>query len=300
MVLEHREHWRWLGLGPCAVALAACGPPSGAVSPAGTTDAPASLPSLSAPASAAPAATGAGNAQSAPEAPPTDMVLVAAGSFLRGSPPGVGLEDEHPQRTIELGAFYIDRTEVRQSDFARCVTAGACPAPHCKDDRPTDWDPTKRAEHPVVCIDWASAQAYCQWAHKRLPTEAEWEKAARGSDGRLYPWGNEAPTCERANYQECGRKDTLPAGSLPKGASPFGALDMAGNVWEWVADWHLSSYYVASPAKNPEGPFSGEARVVRGGAFKYGATELSSAGRTYDEPTIHYEHVGVRCAKSAR
>ncbi|NUP12683.1 MAG: SUMF1/EgtB/PvdO family nonheme iron enzyme [Polyangiaceae bacterium] len=226
------------------------------------------------------------------------MVEVSAGPFLRGSVPGVGLEDEHPQRTIELSAFYIDRTEVTQADYARCVDAGKCKAPVCKKDRANDWDPAARATHPVVCIEWEEARGYCAFAGKRLPTEAEWEKAARGTDGRFYPWGNDAPTCERANYYECGKKGTVPVGSYPSGASPFGAHDMAGNVWEWTADFHMAEYYVASPAKDPEGPSAGESKIVRGGAFKYGASELLSAGRTFDDPTVHFEHVGVRCAKS--
>jgi formylglycine-generating enzyme required for sulfatase activity len=226
------------------------------------------------------------------------MVLVPEGPFLRGSLPGVGLEDEHPQRSIILAAFLIDVTEVTQANYARCVDAGRCVAPKCKADRATDWDPSGRATHPVVCIAWSEAKAFCEFVGKRLPTEAEWEKAARGPDGRLYPWGNDAPTCEHANYFECDRKGTEPVGSHPTGRSPYGALDMAGNVWEWTADFHLANYYVASSAKDPEGPSDGDRKVVRGGAFKYGASELLSAGRTYDAPTVHFEHVGVRCAKS--
>ena len=219
------------------------------------------------------------------------MVGVPAGPFLRGSPSSIGLEDEHPQRTIVLSAFAIDRTEVTQGDYARCVAARGCTPNAC--DRQYVHDD----HHPVVCVTWDQARAYCGWAGKRLPTEAEWEKAARGTDGRRYPWGNDPPTCERARYFGCG--DGADAvGAHPTGASPYGALDMAGNVWEWVADWHDDTYWTTSPSKGPPGPSQGTLKVVRGGAFKYGPDQLSSAGRTFDKPTVTYEHVGFRCAKS--
>ena len=227
------------------------------------------------------------------------MVLVPAGRFLRGSLPDAGIADERPQRELELSAFYIDKTEVTQRAFAKCVSAGACAAPRCKEDRRTDWDPSARADHPVVCIAWADARAFCAWAGKRLPTEAEWEKAARGTDGRLYPWGNDPPTCARANYVDCQPRGTKPVGSLAAGATVYGALDMAGNVWEWVSDWHMGDYYRASPQRDPTGPFDGKEKVVRGGAFSYAADQLPSAGRVFDDPAIRYEHVGVRCAKTA-
>ncbi|MFO0613801.1 MAG: formylglycine-generating enzyme family protein [Polyangiaceae bacterium] len=251
---------------------------------------------------AAPASASAQASSGEPAKPalPQGMVLVPPGPFLRGSVEGVGLRDEHPQRKIDLDAFFIDQTEVTQAAYAKCVEAKACVTPRCKKDRPTDWDPEARAAYPVVCIDWEEARAYCSFVGKRLPTEAEWEKAARGTEGALYPWGNAEPTCDLANYSDCDRGGPAPVGSYPKNKSPYGALDMAGNVWEWVADYHLASYYNASPDKNPEGPFEGDDRVVRGGSFKYDAELLLSAERTYDEPTVHYEHIGVRCARDAR
>jgi formylglycine-generating enzyme required for sulfatase activity len=218
------------------------------------------------------------------------MVQVPGGAFLRGSPAAVGLVDEHPPRTIDLDPFWIDVTEVTQADYARCVAARGCPPVRCS--RWLAADPTL----PVSCVDWEQANAYCAWAHKRLPTEAEWEKAARGTDGRLYPWGNAVPTCELARYYGCGTAKPDPVGSHPKGVSPYGALDMAGNVWEWVADWYDDAYYSKAPDKNPPGPDQGEQKIVRGGAFKYGPRELLSASRTFDNPGVHYEHVGVRCA----
>jgi formylglycine-generating enzyme required for sulfatase activity len=220
------------------------------------------------------------------------MQDVPAGSFLRGSAAGVGLEDEHPQRTIELSGFAIDKTEVTQADYAKCVAANACTAVTCERAF------TREDAKPVVCVTWQQAKSYCAWAGKRLPTEAEWEKAARGTDGRSYPWGNDKPTCEHARYYSCGKGEPDPVGSHPKGASPYGALDMAGNVWEWVEDWHDAGYYATCPAKDPPGPTQGTKKVVRGGAFKYGADELLSAGRTFDKPTVTYEHVDFRCAKS--
>jgi len=224
------------------------------------------------------------------------MVRVPEGWFLLGSPPSVGLEDEHPQRKVWLDDFDIDTTEVALADYQRCVAAGACVAPSCSDE---DHHAETRADHPVVCIPWEQAVAYCSWAHKRLPTEAEWEKAARGGDGRRFPWGATEPSCELANFHGCGGS-THAVGSNTAGKSPYGALDMAGNVWEWVADWHHSEYYAILPERNPPGPWSGEKKVVRGGSFSYGASELEAHGRTYDLPTIAYEHVGVRCARSVQ
>ncbi len=224
------------------------------------------------------------------------MVRVDAGDFLRGSPPKVGLDDEKPRRRIWLAAFDIDRLEVTAADYTRCVKAGRCSAPKCSVAKQR---PETRPKHPVVCVDWKQAHNFCAWMGKRLPTEAEWEKTARSSDGRRYPWGNDKPTCQRANYAGCHKPaSTHAVGSLKLGASKYGALDLAGNVWEWVADWHHADYYTTSPRRNPAGPYLGRKKVVRGGAFSYAAGELSSHGRTFDLPTKAYNHVGFRCARS--
>ena len=151
----------------------------------------------------------------------------------------------------------------------------------------------------MVCVAWKAANAVCVWADKRLPTEAEWEKAARGPSGADYPWGAGEPTCTRANFSGCG-KERKPVDSHPEGKSPFGALNMAGNVYEWVGDWHHPEYYAISPTKNPPGPWRGDKKVVRGGAFSYAADELNTHGRTYDQPVKAYEQVGFRCARSIR
>ncbi len=223
------------------------------------------------------------------------MVRVAAGPYLRGSLPAVGLEDERPQRKIQLDTFDIDRTELSTKRYQSCVQAGRCTEPRCIED---DDSPERRATHPVVCVTWQQAFDYCAWATKRLPTEAEWEKAARGIEGGKYPWGHGAPSCERANFAGCNKGGTHAVGALSAAKSPFGALDMAGNVWEWVGDWHHAEYYAVSPTKNPPGPWNGSKKVVCGGAFSYDKDSLESHGRTYDRPTVAYEHVGFRCASS--
>jgi formylglycine-generating enzyme required for sulfatase activity len=223
------------------------------------------------------------------------MVRVPGGEFVLGSPPDVGLEDEQPQRRIHLDTFDIDRTEVSSAEYKRCVAAGQCTEPACAK---ADHKPETRGDHPVVCVTWDQADRFCRWAGKRLPTELEWEKAARGTDGRKYPWGNEPPSCERARYTGCG-DGTHAVGALAS-ASPYGALDMAGNVWEWVADWHHAAYYAIAPARNPVPPFTGDKKVVRGGSFSYGKDNLTTHGRTFDVPTIAYDHVGIRCARAPR
>jgi serine/threonine-protein kinase len=177
------------------------------------------------------------------------------------------------------------------------VEAGSCSAPSCSEEGDS---PEKRGDHPVVCVTWEQARRYCAWAGKRLPTEAEWEKAARGTDARTFPWGNTAPSCELAHYYDCEGTSTLPVGTLKAGASPYGVLDMAGNVFEWVADWHHADYYALGPDRDPPGPASGEKKVVRGGAYSYGADELTVHGRTFDLPIKAFTQVGFRCVRDVR
>jgi formylglycine-generating enzyme required for sulfatase activity len=208
------------------------------------------------------------------------MVYVPAGEFLMGSGDDYryARPDERPQHTVYLDAFWIDRTEVTNAQYRKCVEAGACEEARC-----WDLDGYDVPDLPVVCVHWDAAQAYAAWAGGRLPTEAEWEKAARGTDGRLYPWGDSEPDCDKANYLGCA-DGPLPVGSHPEGASPYGVLEMAGNVWEWVADWYAEDYYSHSPDRNPQGPDSGEHRVGRGAAFRISHWSLRCAIRGWVRP----------------
>jgi len=225
------------------------------------------------------------------------MVFVPAGKFIMGSPAGEGEDDEHPQHTVNLDAFWIDRTEVTNAQYRKCVDAGAC--------RVLEWcsayEDATRVNYPVVCVRWGDAQAYCSWAGGRLPTEAEWEKAARGADGRTYPWGNNEPDCSRANIGNCV-EDATAVGSYPAGASPYGALDMAGNVWEWVADWYGD--YPSGPQANPTGPSlpsggaAGGVRVLRGGSWLSDHYGARVAFRIRNDPDDRSGGIviGFRCA----
>jgi formylglycine-generating enzyme required for sulfatase activity/predicted Ser/Thr protein kinase len=223
---------------------------------------------------------------------PPGMVYVPAGEFTMGSDDGGS--DEQPVHTVYLDAFYIDRTEVTNAQYRACVEAGVCDALRYT----TYYDSADYAQHPVVYVSWSDAEAYCRWAGKRLPTEAEWEKAARGTDGRTYPWG-EGIDCDHAQYDECDG-ETVPVGSKPKGASPYGALDMAGNVWEWMADWYDSGYYSQSLARNPPGPDSGEYRVLRGGSWYYSQRHADCTSRDSNYPRRRNFNVGFRCARDSQ
>ncbi|MBN1934899.1 MAG: SUMF1/EgtB/PvdO family nonheme iron enzyme, partial [Anaerolineae bacterium] len=238
------------------------------------------------------------------------MVYVPAGQFLMGSANGDGdaYSDEKPQHTVTLDAFWIDRTEVTNAQYQQCVAAGACAASAYAGDG-TYNGPQK----PVVGVSWHDADAYCRWAGARLPTEAEWEKAARGTDGRKYPWGNEwdVRTTRRCNFSDkndpTGPSDTVaddgyaraaPVGSYPNGGSPYGALDMAGNVWEWVADWYDGGYYANSPENNPKGPNSGSHKVLRGGSWYNDPQYVRAAYRYLTGPTYRYYSFGFRCGSA--
>ncbi len=188
-------------------------------------------------------------------AAPTVMVEVPGGPFQMG--------DKKSLHTVEVAGFKIDTTEVTVAAYAECVTAGQCTKPD-SDSGYDNWGKADRAQHPVNSVDWHQATAYCTWKGKRLPTEQEWEKAARGTDGRIYPWGNQAATCDLAVMNKgglgCGRESTWPVGSKPAGASPYGALNMSGNVWEWTSD---GSSQNEKHRVNRGGSWGGEAQDLR-------------------------------------
>ena len=216
------------------------------------------------------------------------MAYVPAGPLPMGSEKGEPVEA--PLHEVTLDAFWIDRTEVTNEQYMRCVNEGNCDPSFFMDNATFNGD-----DYPVVGVSWYDAEAYCEWVDTRLPTEAEWEYAARGPEGQKYPWGAEAPVCELAQFGGCDG-DTIPAGSLPGGASWAGSLDMAGNAWEWVSDWYSAGYYSDSESQNPQGPDSGISKVVRGGSWGNGALYLRGAPRDSFIPKNKYAYVGFRCA----
>jgi formylglycine-generating enzyme len=235
-----------------------------------------------------------------PAGTPHELVGVPSGTFAMGS--DRGYIDERPGHEVYLDRFYIDRFEVTVAQYRACVTAGVCLAPAAGDG--FNWGHADRDAHPVNGVSWVDARAYCQWAGLRLPTEAEWEKAARGTDGRTYPWGEETASCDRAVMDAggwgCGRDSTWPVGSKPQGVSPYGAHDMAGNVWEWAADWYDEEYYAHSPSRNPTGPVNsmGTGRVLRGGSWTYYPYFLRATVRVGLTPAERgMVDLGFRCAQ---
>jgi cysteine-rich repeat protein len=235
------------------------------------------------------------------------MRLVPAGEFVMGCDADAGPEclgDASPPRRVHLAAFFVDVDEVTLAQFERCVAAGTCAAPRDA-GAGCNRGVAGREDHPVNCVDWEQARAYCAWAGKALPTEAQWEKAARGTGGRAYPWGDETADCEHAAMigeagDGCGRGSTWPAGSWPARASPYGARDLAGNVAEWTADWYDSQYYLVAPAMDPRGPDGGSERVVRGGDWRSAAAALRASARDRAAPERADDRIGVRCAMAAR
>jgi formylglycine-generating enzyme required for sulfatase activity len=233
------------------------------------------------------------------------MVLVPAGPFPMGVPTGDrdGGRDEYPRHQVELDAFYIDTYEVTNGLYHRFVKATGHRVPqHPRNPSRTLWKGDQIseavAERPVVNVDWHDADTYCRWAGKRLPTEAEWEKAAKGTEDRRFPWGNVEPTAKHLNFNQqwIGEKTLMPVGSYEAGKSPYGAYDMAGNVWEWVADWYDDHYYEKSPAKNPQGPDRGTDKVLRSSGWAVETPLVRIFTRVKSDPLDRNESTGFRCA----
>jgi len=223
-----------------------------------------------------------------------EMALIPAGEFQMGDSSGEGEADESPVHIVYLDAFYIDKYEVTNALYKKFIEATGRRTPGY-------WtNPSyNQPDQPVVGVDWNDAVAYAIWAGKRLPTEAEWEKAARGGlVGKRYPWGNDISHND-ANYGGTSGADiwddSAPVGKFPPNG--YGLYDMAGNIWEWVADWYLGNYYSISPQKNPKGPDTGSRRVMRGGAWGANPYFLRCATRFYDEPTLTLGSLGFRCSQ---
>jgi len=261
------------------------------------------------------------------------MVYVPAGEFTMGSPDGVGNSDEHPQHQVYLDAYWIDQTEVTNVMFAKFITetnyqtdaeilgesrvfAGSVRetiiGANWKHPQGSNSNLDGIDDHPVVQVSWNDASAYCEWAERTLPTEAQWEKAARGVNGLTYPWGEEKAAGNLANLADSnlnvpwaenqisdGYQFSAPVGSYEDGKSPYGAYDMAGNVWEWVADWYDETYYQNRVLVDMQGPSSGEFRVLRGGSWYLHSSEIRTAIRGFNSPSKSGNYIGFRCAMSA-
>jgi formylglycine-generating enzyme required for sulfatase activity len=236
------------------------------------------------------------------------MILIPAGPFLMGS--NDGLPNERPEHTVTLNAYYIDQFEVTAGRYQKFIESA-------KRDLPPTWDDEAAqtlSDLPAVGMSWTDAAAYCKWAGRRLPTEAEWEKAARGTDGRRYPWGHMQPFVDIANYNRgvwvseaitlvpvsSGLEGMSVRHGLKEGGkSPYGLFHMAGNAAEWVADWYDREFYQKSPDKSPTGPATGEKRVIRGGSWADLPTALRVTARFAAEPDFEERTIGFRCAMDA-
>lgn len=310
-------------------------PPSDTPAPAEVTVAPTPVPTNSFPTTPPlePGSTMASDKDGA------TLVYVPEGDFQMGSneirtslngEQSPSYYDNQPRHSVFLDAFWIDKFEVTNGQYGMCVSAGNCPLPtNLKSvTRSRYYGEREYDRYPVVYVDWYMAEAYCKWAGRRLPTEAEWEKAARGEDGNMYPWGNETPNDSFLNFNSPDR-DTNEIGKYPNGASPYGAMDMAGNVWEWVNDWYHSTYYQFMPNENPLGPAASDynpnqVKSLRGGSwyfqegslrsiFRYGVIPVNDLVRSdlrsrlvpdyadtskYGKPPHGLGTVGFRCAMS--
>jgi len=228
------------------------------------------------------------------------MVRIDGGCFEMGNQTEDGDRDERPVHRVCLPDFWMDKYEVTNAEYKKCVEAGRCREPKKNGSYTRDsyYNNPEFTNYPVIYVSWYDADKYCRWAGKRLPTEAEWEYAARGGiKGIRYPWGNKA-SMDRANYltpDTTEDNDTKPVGSYPPNG--YGLYDMSGNVWEWVNDWYNNVYYKVSPVKNPKGPNSGKYKTVRGGSFDDGEYAIRISNRAAFFPKNRDALYGFRCAK---
>jgi formylglycine-generating enzyme required for sulfatase activity len=240
-------------------------------------------------------------------------VEIPAGLFLRGSGDEVGLPDERPQRELYLSGFRIDIAPVTFGDFSSFIADGGYERRELWSEegwevrsregweRPRflgdpQWAHVTGLEQPACGICFFEAEAYARYVRKQLPTEAQWEKAARGTDGRIYPWGNEWDE-GRCSFRGGPRRAAPPVGSFPRGASPYGALDMTGGVWEWCADWYDPVYYSQAPGRDPMGPERTGLKVARGGAWNALPLQNRTANRNAWKPGARFSNLGFRCAR---
>jgi formylglycine-generating enzyme required for sulfatase activity len=215
------------------------------------------------------------------------LIAVPGGPFTMG-----GSGQDNPTRTVTVDEFWIDQTEVTNRMYALCVEQELCTPPDPKDN--PIFPDVREGNKPVVGVTWEQAEDYCSFVHGRLPTEAEWEKTARGPDGNTYPWGEDPPACDLLNFDGCVRRSAF-VGQYPDGESYYKALDMSGNTFEWVADWYLDSYYGAAPTENPPGPEAGTRRSVRSTAFNSDGFLTEAARRFSEKPDVHRPDLGFRC-----
>ena len=222
-----------------------------------------------------------------------NQIYIPAGEFTMGS----GAKDkEILAHKVYLDAYWMDQTDVTNAMYAICVKASICSHPAHYDHY---FDDSKYADYPVVYVTWYAAQTFCTWEGGTLPTEAQWEKAARGWDGRPYPWGASPADVTLLNYNG-DHGDIVSAYDYLIGLSPYGLLQMSGNVRQWMSDWYERTYYTVSPYKNPQGPDSGQYKSLRGGAFDDNFQEVETTYRAYHEPTSAGQERGFRCAQSAK
>ena len=245
-----------------------------------------------------------------------NMILIPEGSFTMGfaieNENNWGDMDEEPVHKVNLSAYWIDKYEVTSSSFSKFLNENKkeadqfieiTPAVTVKLEKDV-YKPRKSLENfPVNRVSWFGADAYCRWKGKRLPTEAEWEKAARGTDGRIFPWGNEFPDNSRATYRrkfkEKGLQVMEPVDGMINGISPYGVHHMAGNVWEWVSDWFDAAAYQDDKRIDPKGPESGISKVLRGGNWYYKAYYMRTTYRFNEKPDVFKVWQGFRCARNA-